>query len=596
MARFQTTRTTLGLYGVVLVLPTLVFGWLYWRELVRAHEVEMAAVPEDAEDGARRILTSLGARLEELIRLETQRPFTDYGKYVLASSERVGDELVPQRSDMTERSLPEGVLAYFWFDRKDPTRPPEVFAGRDTFGRKGIAETYASVVEEYRGKKENPQILAGVEPARPRTTFPLPAVALCLGDGDLRCFRECAPLLADRVINVIEHGFRRQFFVDANGAGRVIVSRRVRAIVYLEDHGEVPCLAGIGKGFEVQQGFLLDVDWLLKRLPFRFAEQVLSANELLVRPDASGTMDKLESRFATLYPVEWLEFETFRPEDLRYGKLDVEIDTSEISARFEHQQRNLLILALMLVVTLGTGMTLMVRSVNRELEQARRTQNFVAAVTHELRTPVSAIRLHGEMLLEGWASDEAKKQEYYRRIVRECGRLSTLVENVLEKSKLKEKVTEPELSDLNATVQRIEGDLASPDDREDLVFEYAPRLPRVWLTAEGVRGILLNLVENARKYAPVDPGGEPIRVRTRWDGERAVLEVADRGPGVPAEERERIFEAFYRVGSEATRTTTGTGLGLHLVRLHADVAGARIAVEDRSGGGSVFQVAFRAET
>ena len=99
-------------------------------------------------------------------------------------------------------------------------------------------------------------------------------------------------------------------------------------------------------------------------------------------------------------------------------------------------------------------MTLIYRSVNRELEQAHRTQNFVAAVTHELRTPVSTIRLHGEMLLDGWAADEEKRQEYYRRIVRETGRLSTLVENVLEKSKLKEEVTKPEPHDLNEVVKR----------------------------------------------------------------------------------------------------------------------------------------------
>ena len=82
-------------------------------------------------------------------------------------------------------------------------------------------------------------------------------------------------------------------------------------------------------------------------------------------------------------------------------------------------------------------------------------------------------------------------------------------------------------------------------------------------------------------------------MRTRWSNGRVLLEVLDRGPGVPVQEREKIFEAFYRIGSEQTRTTTGTGLGLHLVRLHAETCGAEASVVEREGGGSVFRVAFR---
>ena len=82
-------------------------------------------------------------------------------------------------------------------------------------------------------------------------------------------------------------------------------------------------------------------------------------------------------------------------------------------------------------------------------------------------------------------------------------------------------------------------------------------------------------------------------MRTRWTNGRVLLEVADRGPGIPPSEREKIFEAFYRIGSEQTRTATGTGLGLHLVRLHAETCQAQASVVEREGGGSVFRVSFR---
>jgi len=251
----------------------------------------------------------------------------------------------------------------------------------------------------------------------------------------------------------------------------------------------------------------------------------------------------------------------------------------------------------MLLLTLVIGISLLYRSVRIELEQAHRMQNFVAAVTHELRTPLSTIRLHAEMLLDGWASGPDKQNEYYGRIVRETNRLTTLVENVLEKSRLKEANTEPEPGDLNAIVEKLIPNLEqlSPQ-RGDLAFEFEPDLPLVWLTPEGIVGIVTNLVENARKYARPPAGGEPILIRTRRNGNRILLEVADRGPGVPAAEKERIFEAFYRVGSETTRTTTGTGLGLHLVDLHAKVAGAEASARNREGGGTVFRIAFRIAT
>ena len=119
--------------------------------------------------------------------------------------------------------------------------------------------------------------------------------------------------------------------------------------------------------------------------------------------------------------------------------------------------------------------------------------------------------------------------------------------------------------------------------------------------------ILTNLVENARKYAspgasgpqgtPPErtgsgPAGDPgILVRTRLDQRsRAVLEVLDRGPGIAEADRGRIFEAFRRLGDEATRKTKGTGLGLHLVALQAKAMGARISVHPRNGGGSIFRV------
>ena len=318
---------------------------------------------------------------------------------------------------------------------------------------------------------------------------------------------------------------------------------------------------------------------------------VLDEEEELRTPPEALPIDNIASRFADIYPIRELAFETYYPEDESYGRLEIVIDTERFEERNVRQSQRFLTTGGMLLLTLGIGMTLLYRSVRRELDQAHRMQSFVAAVTHELRTPVSTIRLHAEMLQDGWV-DAAKQPEYYERIVRETQRLSTLVERVLEKSRLKENVTRPVAGDLNEHVEALRKDLErGRGEVSDLAFQLEPKLPKVLLTAEGVDMTLSNLVENARKYAPAR--GEPLLVRTRWSNGRVLLEVCDRGPGVPLEEREKIFEAFYRIGSEQTRTTTGTGLGLHLVRLHAETCGAEASVEERPGGGSIFRVAFR---
>ena len=596
MRELKTSRTALGLYGTILVLPTLVFGWMYWRELHREYEAELASVPEDASDGARRIANAMRGQLEKLLEFESGRPFADYAEYVLPE-QPFSDDPQPQRSPVASKDLPTGVLAYFKFNRQDgPDGEVEVFVGTDTYKRKGVAENFIPIVEDYRQRKEEDYVLTSLRDNGTPQAEPLAKVALYMGSNNLACVKACSESMNESTIVVSVSDFRLQFYLDDNNIPRAIASRRVYSTIGpLEDlQADAECLEPLVKGFHLQQGFLIDVNWLFQELPFRIEDQALNAHESLHRPEPGGPIDTPGSVFAALYPVQELDFETFRRGDSTYGPLQVRINTDEIKASFEKQARNLFAVALMLVLTLATGMTLLYRSVNRELANAQRMQNFVAAVTHELRTPVSTIRLHGEMLLDGWASEEEKRQEYYARIVRETKRLSTLVENVLSKSRLTEDPVEPQAADLNASIERLRDDLRGGSENEDLVFDLAPRLPNVWMTVDGLTGILSNLVENARKYAPVENGSEPIRIATRWDGERVLLEVSDRGPGVPRAERDHIFEAFYRVGSEATRTTTGTGLGLHLVQLHAEASNALASVHTRDGGGSIFRIAWRA--
>ena len=594
MLRLVTTsRRALMLYGALLVLPTLVLGVLYWSELHRDFARAREEIPEKADDAKRRISQGMADRLLLLLDAESQRPFTQYADVIWPESMDV--EFVLQRTPLERNNMPSGVLGWFSYERAARDEgPPRIYVGEGTPDRENWRRSLADTIQGFRRKDFDKPLLERVVLGQDREVE-ICALAVSQSEPQERdCVRTCMPGLRGKSVTVNVSDFRLHFYRERDKRPVAIASRRVKGKYSPSDlPTNAPCLARLEAGITLQQGFVIDLQWLLKDLPWDIAKTALDEDEELRVPPEALPMPSasIAQLFADFLPIEELGFETEHPEDRKYGRLEIVIDTVRIEERIARQSQSFLLTGGMLLVTLAIGMTLLYTSVRRELDQAHRMQNFVAAVTHELRTPISTIRLHAEMLQDGWVGAD-KQPEYYGRIVRETQRLSTLVERVLEKSRLKENVTRPVPGDLNAAIESQREDLlAAAGEHPDVTFQLEPGLPRVWLTLEGVSMIVSNLVENARKYAP--PRQEPLLVRTRWSDGRVLLEVLDRGPGVPEGEREKIFEAFYRIGREATRTTTGTGLGLHLVRLHAETCGARASVEAREGGGSNFRIAFR---
>jgi signal transduction histidine kinase len=600
LVQLRTQRTALALYGVLLVLPTLVLGGLQWRQLTRDHQAELDDVPQKAEDTARRFREELQRRLDRLIDGEEKRAFTDYADVVCAD-DTTFSEMTLISSPLVRQERPHGILAWFAFDTVEGKGAPidlwtgnvNPALGRELEGElapvlKGLSNGYMEETALRRAARWGDAEL---------TDLTLEKLAVNrLYKRDMDCLQLQQELLASTKISVHTTRFHLQF-LEENGKPFVIATRRVLMAQMPEVARFNDCLERFKFGMALVQGFFIDPNWMFRELPELIARTVTDPSQRFV---PTGEPDCCEGRLeyhADIYLLRDLGIETDSEEAKSFSKLRIAADTAQIDSRYEGQLWRFLCLAAMLTVGLATGMGLLLRSVKKDLEQASRTENFVAAVTHELRTPLSAIRLHGEMLLEGWASGPEKQQEYYRRILRETDRLSTLVERVLEKSRLSAGTTRPVPGDLNRIVEGLEAQISqyAPSQGRDIAFELAPDLPRVLLTPEAVTSILVNLVENARKYAPVElskPETEPIRVVTRVEKGAVVLEVLDRGPGVAPEEAPRIFEAFYRVGNETTRTSRGTGLGLHLVALQAKAIGGEAGVRPRVGGGSVFWVRF----
>jgi signal transduction histidine kinase len=210
-------------------------------------------------------------------------------------------------------------------------------------------------------------------------------------------------------------------------------------------------------------------------------------------------------------------------------------------------------------------------------------------VSHDLKTPLSVIRMFGETLELGRVPDDARRREYYRVITRESERLSRLIDNVLDFSRIEggRRRYERTPTAVEPLVRDTLEAFAYPLEQQGFKLEVnvAADLPEVPMDADAVGQALANLVDNAVKYSATE---RVITIDARREGARLALSVADRGVGIPPGEHARIFEKFYRVGQSETQGRRGSGVGLALVRHVVEAHGGAVTVQSAPGQGSRF--------
>jgi signal transduction histidine kinase len=245
------------------------------------------------------------------------------------------------------------------------------------------------------------------------------------------------------------------------------------------------------------------------------------------------------------------------------------------------------------------GLLAVERMVAVAVHFAERRNNFVSAVTHELKTPLTAIRMYAEMLRDGLVASEAKRGEYYGTITDESERLSRLIDNVLEFSRLSRGTREMDLrvGAVGPVLEEAADKLRAHAAREGFALEVEvdPGLPPVRYDRDALLQVLFNLVDNAMKYAREAPARR-VLLEARRSAAGVELSVRDFGPGVAHRHLPRIFEPFYRGEDELVRSTRGTGIGLALVRELAQRMGAAVRGANAEGGGFRVCLAFRGET
>jgi signal transduction histidine kinase len=263
---------------------------------------------------------------------------------------------------------------------------------------------------------------------------------------------------------------------------------------------------------------------------------------------------------------------------------------ADISAKF--MRSNFLILGALSVLMLG-GILLSYRNISREMNLARLKSDFVANVSHELRTPLALIRLYAETLELGRITSKEKYQEYFRIIREESERLSALINNILDFSRIEAGRKEYEFkeTDLSELVRSTLDTYRFQIEQNGFAFEenISKDIPPVNVDREAIARSLLNLVNNALKYSK---DKKFIGVNLYRANGSVKLEVQDHGIGIPQAEQEKIFEKFYRCGDPLVHNVKGSGLGLSLVRHIARAHGGDVKVESAPEMGSKFTIAL----
>jgi signal transduction histidine kinase len=308
----------------------------------------------------------------------------------------------------------------------------------------------------------------------------------------------------------------------------------------------------------------LDLDyvfgpWLRRRLERTgFAEDI---RVRLLTPDETWSPPPPEQPWRFRVP-------TFFPDDpYPFPFLELTVDNTALLASTRRQQLLELAGGAVLMLTFALSIALAARGVRREVEWAEARNRFAALVSHELRTPVAAIEMYAQILADRMVPE--KEAEHLEQLRGASARLSALVQTLLTVGALESGKYAFHLEQVN-----LNEVVKAAAEGAPVQLELAPDLPAVRADRQALLLILTNLMQNALRYSP------DVTLATR----PGAFEVRDRGPGVPEDEKIRIFEPYHSQG--------GVGLGLTLVRLLVEGQGGRVEVRDRPGGGAVFAVSL----
>lgn len=291
-----------------------------------------------------------------------------------------------------------------------------------------------------------------------------------------------------------------------------------------------------------------------------------------------------------LFEAEKQLLETRFSHDNRGLNLTQMQETAEyrrIQRDWQKRRRMVVSEGLFFVACLAYGLYSINRSANREVKLARQRRNFLLSITHELKSPIAALRL----VLETIGKHDLRREQLNSLTtngLKDAARLQQLVEDLLLAARLDDNWQPlPEPVALAALVHDCAARLRVRFPEANIQVQVAEDLLPVQADKSGLTAVVQNLLENAVKYSPE---GAAVIVAAEHTGGKFRLRVADQGQGIPDSEKQAVFDKFYRIGNEETRETTGTGLGLYIVQQVVRAHGGGIRVSDNQPSGTVFEI------